>query len=137
MSRVGRLAGAILTETQGQFYLVGNTKVPCDWIAAGFEPPVEIDALKHPFIRLAPCRSVEVMPPYLVTEVEGDRLPRLLADLFLIQRTGSISERLWQLVTGQSDEGTAPVAEVTQARWLGEIPQPIWRIVRDAVLRCT
>ncbi|WHZ21694.1 MAG: Cobalt-precorrin-3 C(17)-methyltransferase [Nitrospira sp.] len=137
MARVGRLAGAILTETQGRFYLVGNTKVPCDWGEAGFEPPGEIDALIRPFIRLAPYRSVEVTPPYLVVEVEGERLPCLLAERFLIQRTGSISERLWQLVRGQRDEDSTPVADVTPAQWLGEIPQPIWQIVRDRVLRCT
>ncbi len=137
MARVGRLAGAILSETQGEFYLVGNTKMPCDWAAAGFEPPGEIDALKRPFVRLSPCRPAEVTPPYLLVEVEGDALPRLLVDVFLIQRTGSISERLWQLVSGQCDEDTGPVAEVTPARWLGEVPEPIWRIVRDAVLRCT
>jgi hypothetical protein len=137
MARVGRIAGAILAETHGEFYLVGNTKVPCDFAAAGFEPPVEIDALKRPFVRLSPCRPTEIAPPHIVLEVEGDALPRLLADAFLIERTGSISERLWRLATGQSDEDTGPSADVFHARWLGEVPQPIWRIVRDAVLRCT
>lgn len=137
MARVGRLAGAILAKTQDEFYLVGNTKMPCDWGAAGFEPPGLIDALTRPFIRLAPCQSVEVMPPYLVVEVEGERLPCLLAELFLIQRTGSISERLWRLATGQRDDDMGPDQEVIQARWLGEVPQPIWQIVRETVLRCT
>lgn len=137
MARVGRLAGAILTETQGQFYLVGNTKVPCDWAAVGFEPPGEIDALAWPFIQLTPSRHVDITAPYLLLDIEGDALPRVLVDLFLIPRTGSISERLWQLVRGQRDEDSAPVAAVTPARWLGEIPSPIWHIVRDTVLRCT
>ncbi len=137
MARVGRLAGALLTETQGRFYLVGNTKVPCDWAEAGFEPPGDIDALARPFIRLTPRRHVDIATPYLLLAVEGDALPRLLVDRFLIQRTGSISERLWQLVRGQRDEDSDPVADVTPAQWLGEIPQPIWQIVRDTVLRCT
>jgi len=137
MARVGRLAGAILAETNGEFYLVGNTKVPCDFAAAGLEPPVEIDALKRPFVRLSPRGPTEIAPPHIVVEVEGDALPRLLADAFLIERTGSISERLWRLAMGQSDEDTGPSADVVHARWLGEVPQPIWRIVRDAVLRCT
>lgn len=138
MARVGRLVGAILTETQGRFYLVGNTKVPCDWTAAGFDPPTdEIDALKRPFIFLSPCRAVDLMPPYLQLDVEGEALPRLLVETFLIQRTGSISERLWNLVTGQQDDDSDEVAVITPARWLGEIPPPIWQIVRDAVLRCT
>lgn len=138
MARVGRLAGAIVTETQGQFYLVGNTKMPCDWAAAGFDPPNdEIDALKRPFIRLSPCRPFDIAPPYLQLDVEGEALPCLLVETFLIQRTGSISERLWNLVTGQQDEDSDQVAAVTSARWLGEIPPPIWQIVRDTVLRCT
>jgi hypothetical protein len=137
MARVGRLAGAILTETQGRFYLVGNTKVPCEWAEVGFEPPGDIDALARPFIQLTPRKHVDIAPPYLLLDVEGDALPRMLVDLFLIQRTGSISERLWRLVRGQPEEDSIPVAAVTPARWLGEIPQPIWQIVRDAVLRCT
>lgn len=137
MARVGRLAGAILAETQGEYYLVGNTKAPCDWTAAGFEPPGEIDALGRPFIRLSPRRPPEIEPPFLTLDVEGDALPGLLVDLFVIQRTGSVSERLWSLVTGASQEDDRPPAEVTQARWLGEVPPPIWRIVPDAVLRCT
>lgn len=136
MARVGRLAGAILAETRGEFYLVGQTKVPCDWVTAGFEQPVERDARQCPFVRLSPRRPTEITSPYLAVEVEGEALPRLLTDAFLIQRTGSVSERLWRLVTGQSDEDDAPCAEVVPARWLGEVPPSIWRIVRDAVLRC-
>lgn len=137
MARVGRLAGAILAETRGECYLVGNTKVPCDWVAAGFEPPGEIDALARPFIRLSPLRPLEIDPPCLIVDVEDEALPGLLTDLFVIQRTGSVSERLWSLVTGESQEDDRRQSEVTQARWLGEVPLPIWQIVRDAVLRCT
>lgn len=137
MARVGRLAGAILAETHGECYLVGNTKVPCDWVAAGLEPPGEIDALARPFIRLSPLRPLEIDPPCLIVDVEDEALPRLLTDLFVIQRTGSVSERLWSLVTGESQENDRRQSEVTQARWLGEVPLPIWQIVRNAVLRCT
>jgi hypothetical protein len=135
MARVGRLAGALLAETRGEFYLVGNTKLPCDFAAAGFERPVEAD--ERPFVRLLPCRYPAIDPPQLALEVEGDALPCLLAAALLIERTGSVSERLWRLVLrGNEDEG-GPSAPVVDARWLGEIPEPIWRIVRDAVLRCT
>lgn len=137
MARVGRLAGAILAETRGDFYLVGNTKVPCDWAAARFEPPIEIDALKRPFLRLSPSGTNAVGSPHLVIEVEGETLPRLLADVFLIPRTGSVSERLWRLVTGQTDEDDDARLEVIEARWLGEVPKAIWQIVRETVLRCT
>ena len=45
MARVARLAGAVLVDGGGDYFLVGNTKRPCDWASAGFEPPREIDAL--------------------------------------------------------------------------------------------
>jgi hypothetical protein len=137
MATVGRLAGAILAQTRGEYYLVGNTKVPCDWTAAGFEPPAEIDALQRPFLRLSPCRAIEIAPPRLLLEVEGEALPALLAELFLIERTGSVSERLLRLVLGQSDEHPEPSANTLHARWLGEVPKAVWAVVRDTVLRCS
>ena len=137
MASVGRIAGALLAETGGAFYLVGNTKTPCDWAAAGFEPPVAIDAVARPYLRLARTGEPSLGTPRLALDVEGEALARLLAELFLIPRTGSVSERLWRLVTGQRDEDDAPVPDVIAARWLGEVPPPVWQIVRDTVLRCT
>lgn len=137
MARVGRLAGAILAETRGSYYLVGNTKVPCEWAAAGFDAPAEIDAVRRPFQSLVARGDNSVGTPHLVVEVEGESLPRLLAEIFVVERTGSISERLWRLVIGQSDEKDDPVPDVIGARWLGEVPKPFWQIVRDTVLRCT
>ena len=169
MARVGRLAGAILAETGGDYYLVGNPKQPCDWRAAGFEQPVEIDprsesagrgpagsagegaralgidARVRPAQRLARCGTPVLAAPVLELDVEGEALARLLADVFVIARTGSVSERLWRLVIGEADDhddpresrdSTEPPA-VISARWLGEMPPAVWRIVRDAVLRCT
>ena len=191
MARVGRIAGALLAETGGRYYLVGNPKVPCDWQAHGFEPPGELDARVRPVVPLmltgahdvrsadedgcaasepeaelsdemlrlrilgetsvreadvrdasaARSASAPVAPalgtPQLALEVEGDALPRLLADAFVIPRTGSVSERLWRLVTGESDESDAPPPDVIFTRWLGELPPAIWHIVRDTVLRCS
>jgi hypothetical protein len=164
MARVGRLAGALLAETGGAYYLVGNPKVPCDWRACGFEPPGELDARVRPVVRLAPVATPALaaaskpslgMPkpslgmskpslgmPQLSLEVEGEALARLLVDTFVIPRTGSVSERLWRLVLGETDEDSAedgdhPLRAVVPARWLGELPPAIWNIVRDTVLRCT
>jgi hypothetical protein len=148
MARVGRLAGAILAETCGDYFLVGNAKQPCDWRAAGFEPPVELDARVRPAVRLARCGTPVLAAPLLELDVEGEALARLLADRFVILRTGSVSERLWRLVIGGSDElddpsslpslpGLPGLPGAIAARWLGEIPPAIWQIVRDAVLRCT
>ena len=137
MALVGRLAGAILAETEGQFFLVGNPKEPCDFAAVGFEPPGVIDAMERPFIRLSPLRPVQVPQPYVTMQVEGEALARLLVDRFVIQRNGSVSDRLWRLVIDPKQENrVAPVGNI-DARWLGEIPAEIWQIVRETVLKCT
>ena len=136
MARVGRLAGAILAETGGEFFLIGNTKEPCDFEAAGFESPGEIDALERPYIRLAPRRAVELAAPYLRLELEGEALAALLAERLLIERNASVSDRLWRLLIDPSGQEELPEEEAVDARWLVEIPAPIWGIVRDTVLRC-
>ena len=138
MARVGRLAGAILAETNGEWFLVGDTKMPCDWEKAGFEKPIEIDAKKRPFVRLSRAGAPSIAAPILLIEVEGEELARRLADRFLIARNGSVSDRLWRLVVNPGDaldEDDAP-PETVDARWLGEIPLPVWNVVRDTVLRC-
>lgn len=137
MARVGRLAGAILAETEGQFFLVGSPKEPCDFAAAGFEPPGVVNALERPFIRLSPSRPVQVPPPYLMVDVEGEALARLLVDRFVIPRNGSVSDRLWRLVTDPTREDRAVSGGGIEARWLGEIPAEIWQVVRETVLKCT
>ncbi|MGK3997524.1 precorrin-3B C(17)-methyltransferase [Sorangium sp. So ce1024] len=137
MARVGRLGGAILAETQGEYYLVGNTKAPVDFRAAGFEPPDEAELVKGAYLRLKPLRQVEVQAPALLLDVEGEELAKKLVQRFVIDRNGSVSERLWRLVYSPDDpldDAEAPVER--DARWLGDIPEPIWQLVRDNVLRC-
>jgi len=136
MARVGRLAGAILAESAGEFFLVGDTKEPCDFNAAGFEPPGEIDALKLRYIRLVPRRAVELAAPYLTLELEGEALAAMLAERLLIERNASVSERLWRLLIDPEGLDEPPEGEAVDARWLAGIPAPIWSIVRDTVLRC-
>lgn len=136
MALVGRLAGAILAETDGQYFLVGNPKEPCDFTSVGFESPGAIDALERPFIKLLPLRPVQVPHPYLTMDIEGEALARILVDRFVIQRNGSVSDRLWRLVTDPTQEHRAAVSGTIDARWLGEIPAEIWGIVRETVLKC-
>lgn len=137
MALVGRLAGAILAETEGQFFLVGNPKEPCDFAAVGFEPPGVINALERPFVRLSPRSPVQVPRPSLTVDVEGEALARLLVDRFVIQRNGSVSDRLWRLVTDPKQEQGAVLDGHIDARWLREIPAEIWHIVRETVLKCS
>ncbi len=136
MARVGRLAGALLAETGDEFFLIGNTKEPCDFEAAGFESPGEIDALERRYIRLAPRRAVELAAPYLRLDLEGEALARLLAERLLIERNASVSDRLWRLLIDPSGQEELSEDEAVNVRWLAEIPAPIWEIVRDTVLRC-
>lgn len=135
MAQVGRLAGAILAETEGQYFLVGNPKEPCDFPAAGFESPGTIDAMARPFIRLTPCRAIQMSRPCLNLAVEGEALPHLLVERLLIQRNGSVSDRLWRLVMDHA--GKVATTGAIDARWLGEMPSEIWNIVRETVLKCT
>jgi hypothetical protein len=137
MARVGRLAGAIVAETEGRYFLVGNTKEPCDFRALGVTPPAEIDALKRPFLPLAAQQSIPLGPTCLTLELEGEALAERLAACFVISRTGSVSERLWRLVTGAEEGEDEPSIGVIDARWLGQMPLSVWRVVQDTVLRCT
>jgi hypothetical protein len=142
MAHVGRIAGALLVRTRDEWWLVGNTKEPCDWGAHGFEAPPEIDALKRPYQRLQIAGAPRIGAPHLVVDsgrhdlTEGEPLAREVARRMLVERTGSVSERLWRLVLGVEDPDDAPLEGVV-ARWLVETPDPVWRIVRDAVLRCS
>ena len=141
MGRVARLAGAILAASRGELYLVGNPKQPCDFAACGLQPPDAIDARARPFIplhALGPVRDELLAPPLLVLPLEGRALAELCAQRLLIERTGSVSERLWRLVMGVPEEELEPAPDsVVEARWLAELPGPIWQIVRDSVLRCS
>jgi hypothetical protein len=136
MARVGRLAGAIVARSGEQYFLVGNTKEPCDWAKVGFEPPVEIDAKKRPYLALSIAGPVSLAGPWLHVEVEGEELARRLAERMVIERTGSVSDRLWRLVMGLED-GQPAITEDVDARWLVEVPMAVWRIVQDTVLRCS
>jgi len=131
MSTIARLAGAILVEGDGQYFLVGNPKEPCDFAKAGFEPPGAIDAVARPFVRLSPLASGPVLTgTRLRVAGAGEALARVCAARFVIERNGSISERLWRLVVDDADGAL-------DGRWLVEMPDAIWQIVRDTVLKCS
>jgi hypothetical protein len=138
MSRVGRLAGALLAETLGEYFLVGNLKRPCDFAAAGFERPAqEIDALARPYVRLARAGALAVPGPWLALNLEGEPLVRALAERLLIERNGSVSDRLWRLILSPDPDADPPPDTVIDARWLGEVPVHLWRLVRESILKCT
>src|SRR5713101_1861726 len=132
---VGRLAGALFAQCHDSFFLIGNTKQPCNWEACGLAVPGEIDAIKYPFVRLSPLQPVEISIPRLRIEVAKvqppETLAQVLADRFLIERNGSVSDRLWRLVLQQGDDPES-LMEEADATWLAQMPPHVWKIVREA-----
>jgi hypothetical protein len=135
IARIGRLAGAILAECDGSYFLIGNTKEPCDWEKSGFRAPAEIDAKKTPALALEVLASdISLGSPHLVahlnSEQQGEDIARVFAERFLIVRNGSVSDRLWNVVVGEAGD-----SEV-EATWLLNMPDHVWQIVRETVLKC-
>ena len=137
MGRAARLAGAIVAHSGDEYFLVGQTKEPFAFAEHGFEPPAKPVEGPPWFVRLGALGTVKLSPPLLALGIEGEELARVLAHRFVIERNGSVSERLWRLVLagGDPDAEGEPTGDV-DARWLGAMPPPFWQIVRDTVLRC-
>lgn len=120
MARVGRWRGAIVVEDGGVHWLVGHPKEPC---------PEVPETLDEPWVK-----RLSFAPPLTDERAahddydNGEATARRLADRLLIRRNGSVSERLWRLVT---HEGASSM------QWLIEMPAHVWDLVRDAVLRCS
>jgi hypothetical protein len=140
MARVGRLAGALLVETLDAgtptWFLVGDTKVPCDWPAAGFVAPADRDVVRQRYVRLVPIGDPVLEGTMLAIELEGEAAARAIAERLTIDRTGSVSERLWRLVLGE-DEAEDPSGARIEAAWLCAMPSPVWNVVRESVLKCS
>lgn len=139
IARIGRIAGAILAECDGSYFLIGNTKVPCDWHQSGFISPTEIDARKTPVLALEPttteASSISLGSPHLLVTLNSSQqkqdVAQIFASRFLIERNASVSDRLWNLVTGDN-----PSPEI-EATWLLNMPDAVWQVVRETVLKCT
>lgn len=131
VSKIYRLAGAILVETNGEYYLVGELKEPCDFEKHGFERPPESDP-DHPvkYKRLKTLGPVSVEEEHLEMETQGEELAELLFKRFVILRNYSVSDRLWRVVTVKKKNG------ITDARWLEQMPDEVWEIVRENILKC-
>ncbi|HZS41343.1 MAG TPA: precorrin-3B C(17)-methyltransferase [Polyangia bacterium] len=121
MARIGRYAGSIIVEHDGKQILVGNPKEPCavgDTLAPPYTLPLDGK------LPLSGCAL-------LVEHDDLAALAQLISDKLVIARNGSVSERLWRVVTNQQPSGEL------RAQWLIEIPQPVWNIVRDTMLKCS
>jgi hypothetical protein len=138
MARAFRLAGAIVAQSGEDYFQIGVTKEPCDYAGAGFDRPESEPASAPWFVRLRPLPArVRLSPPWLELSIGGEDLARTLSERFVIERNGSVSERLWRLVLAGGDpDADDESRERIDARWLGEMPSPIWRMIRETVLRC-
>ena len=133
MAHIGRLAGAIIVESEGNYYLLGDTKEPCDFQQYGFTAPdKERLVTEIPFIKLEGKLVGDFPTPNLQVPLEGEPLLKKLVTTFLIYRNGSVSERLWGLVLESSDLSQPSIP----APWLATMPDDIWDVVRDTLLRC-
>jgi len=133
LSKVTRLAGAILAETNGEYYLVGELKEPCEFSKYGFEQPLEFDPnnpIKYKKLKITGDVLVDE-GEYLEMETQGESLAELLFKRFVILRNCSVSDRLWRVVTVNKN-GDGKV----DSRWLEQMPDDVWEIVRENILKC-
>ena len=87
------------------------------------------DSLEAPYVRRL-AAPVPLLGALALDDVAGDgeALAVTLAGKLVIQRNGSVSERLWRLATSDG---------ATRLQWLVDVPAAVWEIVRDTVLRCS
>lgn len=131
VSKIYRFAGAILAETNGGYYLVGELKEPCNFEDYGFEKPLESNPDKTvKYKKLKMIGRVALDSEHLEMETQGEELAELLFRRFVILRNHSVSDRLWRVVTVNSKDG------ITDARWLEQMPDEVWEIVRENILKC-
>lgn len=140
MALIARLAGGLLVETavdgEPAWFLVGDTKVPCDFVAAGFEKPKERDVVRERYVRLVPVARPALTGTRLSVSLEGEAVARSLAERLTVARNGSVSERLWALIVGEREIET-PSGRLVPSAWLCDVPLSVWEVVREAVLKCT
>lgn len=135
MAQVARWHGALVAHTEGRYFLIGNTEGPADFAEGGFEAPAEpVDARKRPYIELKAVAPVPLEPTVVRVDLEGMALVTLLVERLLVDPTGSVSDRLWNMLIGET--GRAPdVPGELEANWFVQQPKRVWDVVRDKLLR--
>ena len=134
MAQIARLAGALLAHTDGRYYLIGNTRKPCDFAQAGFQVPSEpLGSSKRPSIELKAIAPVPLEPTVISVNLEGSALMQLLVERML-EADGAVSDELWALIIGESED-TPDVPGELEAEWFVQMPKRVWDAVRDSVLR--
>jgi hypothetical protein len=118
------------------WFLVGDTKIPCDFRAAGFVAPAERDVIRERFVRLELQGSPRLTRTTLSIALDGVEAARAIGERLTVDRNGSVSERLWSLIVGEG-EAEQPSGRTIDCAWLCEMPITVWNVVRDAVLKCS
>lgn len=132
MTKLGRLHGAILIEIDNQYFLVGDLKEPADFEAAGFADPGEILPLQNHFIALSVNGKIKISEHEFTCKQSGDEFLEKAFHRFVIKRNGSVSNRLWNLLLNTQGRNVT----VSDISWLFEMPDSVWEIVQDQILRC-
>jgi len=122
---------------QSAWFLVGDTKVPCDWTAAGFaSPSPERDVIRQRYVQLEVRGAPVLTGTTLSIALEGEEAARAIGERLTVSRNGSVSERLWALIIGD-EEVESPSGRTIPCAWLCETPAAVWNVVREVVLKCT
>lgn len=132
MTKIGRFHGAILVETSGGYFLVGDLKEPADFAAGGFTEPDEISPLENKYLPLHVTAEIVIPAAEFVCSQSGPELLESIFHRLVIKRNGSVSMRLWNLLL-DTDESETDVPDIS---WLFSMPDEIWEIVQDQILRC-
>ena len=122
-----------MAETNGEYYLVGELKEPCDFSEHGFETLPESDPnnpIKYKKLTVIGDVSSED-GECLEMETQGESLAELLFKRFVILRNYSVSDRLWRVATEKKDRDGK-----VDARWLEQMPDDVWEIVKESILKC-
>lgn len=133
-SHLARLAGAVVMRSGGDYYLIGDLKQPCQFEDHGFYPPTETPGT---VIQLDLIDDEPNLKFQMLIEGEGEMAAKDLHRKLSIERNNSISERLINLVTEQSPRVHQEGLELTDARWLSQMPAQVWNMVREEILRCS
>jgi hypothetical protein len=136
------MAGALLARLDegdaARWYLLGDTKGPCDWAAEGFAEPAgwrARDPRQLEPVALQPQGAPALRGTTLRVR-GGDAQLAALARRLAVPRTGATSERLWRLAVGD-DEADTPTGQALEGSWIAEMPDAAWELLRAAVLRCS
>jgi hypothetical protein len=138
-----RYCGSIVLVGDAQAFVVGYPKIPGSFVEIGWENPAEIEAWTGFFqpLCMAAQGTINVATEPLsrlrfAYDGELAALAEIVVQRLIIARNGSVSERLWNLCLAAKVDRMAQGAPQDDT-WLIAVPERIWQIVREDVLKCS